>query len=342
MAFTKSHIHSRVVEALSTVPAVLFLLLCLVFASKALGKEDVTYWIKRIQQASANQSYYGEIQYYRIGQPIKSLEFAHLGKGNYSHELLRGPFQGLIELIRSDDGVMVYAINQKQDVKNIRLLNQPSLQWLSDSQAEVIAKHYELQTLGTATVAGRKTQAIALKPVSKDRHEYRAWLDIETGILMGSSRRNEVGDIVESFYFLRFKTGADVQAQLEAYYNVMSRTQGKPVFAPDNEADINQPVGQRLTFSYLPSGFTEVEELRRQVSSKAKADQWVFSDGLNTISVFFKPLSSGAKPGVISERRGANSIAVRHTDNCEIVVVGEVPLEIAKKIVNGVDHQHDK
>lgn len=326
---------------LSTWSGVLFLLLSIGFSSSVLAQEDLVGWMKRIQQASASQSYYGEIQYYRSGQPIRMLEFAHLGKENYSHELLRGPYQGLVELIRSDSGVTVYTINQKHDVKTTRLLNTPSLQWLSDSQAHVVAKNYRLEKGGTATVAGRKTQLIILKPVLNDRHEYRAWIDIETGIVMGSSRRNELDEIVESFYFVRFKTAQDTQEQLSAYYDVMSRQQGREDSAA-KEKEGNQPVGQQLTFSYLPEGFSEIEELRRQIAKDTLADQWVFSDGLNMISVFFKPFSREGKPGLFSERRGASSIAIKHSAQCEIVVVGEVPLGVATKIINGVVPHHDK
>ena len=312
-----------------------FLGICSV-SVQAAPLEELLALAKKVHAASIKESYYGEIQYFRMGRPSRNMDFVHLAQGNYTHEMIRGHYQGQVELIRKDESVSFYATRSTGEAKKVQLLNQGSLQALTEAQIKNIAQHYELQRIKKPVlVAGRQTELIIFRPVYQDRYEYRVWIDKQTGILMGASRRNEKNEVVESFYFTRFVTGKNTQKQLSDFYRVSSR-----YWENSKEEQLKQvPIFSYWHFEYLPAGFMEVESLRRRISEYFDADQWVFSDGINTVSIFFKPSAKPFKKEVFSEIRGATTVVIRQLPGYEVVIIGEVPVSTAIKIAENIKGQ---
>ena len=310
----------------------LLLVIGLFFSTSLFAQEDLTYWLKKVQQASLSKSYYGDIQYFRAGRSIRQMTMVHMAEQNYAHEMIRGQYEGQVELVKRETDLSLYAVDQSGEVRNVRLLSYAGPNKLSADQIENIARYYQAKSAGVAVVAGRKTDLIIFQPVHNDRYEYRAWIDRQTGILMGASRRNEKGEVVESFYFTRFVSGAKTKEQLADFYRVTSKEREKNTAPLANSEDVRR----QWDFVYLPEGFFEIKTQKRQKTAGSMVDQWFFSDGINTLSVFFKPINKAGNAEVYSEQRGAGSVAIRQDMGFEIVVIGEVPIASALKVVNAI------
>jgi sigma-E factor negative regulatory protein RseB len=64
--------------------------------------------------------------------------------------------------------------------------------------------------------------------------------------------------------------------------------------------------------------------------------QWIFSDGLSSVSLFINPIPKGQKSKVGELQIGSAHIFARVMDGSQIMVVGEVPPATIQKISNSV------
>jgi sigma-E factor negative regulatory protein RseB len=89
--------------------------------------------------------------------------------------------------------------------------------------------------------------------------------------------------------------------------------------------------------SNLPAGYREVSHVTRMMGRQPQlVHQWIFSDGLSSVSLFVNPIPKGQKSRVGEMQVGSAHIFARVMNGNQITVVGEVPPVTIQKISNSI------
>ncbi|GAB2801329.1 hypothetical protein GCM10027040_31250 [Halomonas shantousis] len=182
--------------------------------------------------------------------------------------------------------------------------------------------HYRLRLAGEERIAGRMTQRLDIEPRDPLRYGHRMWLDGETALPLKQQLVAVDGQVLETFQM------TDLEAP-RIY-------EGGIVFEPVKEAPATlwEP-------AWLPPGYQAQPVTPHLAVSASRVEHRLYSDGLNSFSLFVEPLSSAItklSPGVY--RSGVSQAAVRHASlggrAMQILVVGEAPAEVLARVASHV------
>ncbi|MHB0774035.1 MucB/RseB C-terminal domain-containing protein [Halomonas sp. WWR20] len=186
-----------------------------------------------------------------------------------------------------------------------------------------LGEHYRLQLAGEERIAGRATQRLDIVPLDKLRFGHRLWLDQETALPLKQQLLGNDGQVLETFQM------TDLEAP--RLYS------GDLVFEPVREAP---EVPWKP--AWLPPGY-QAQPITSHLSvSESRIEHRLYSDGLNSFSLFVEPISSAVTvlaPGVY--RSGVSQAAVRHASlggrAMQILVLGEAPAEVLARVAMHVE-----
>ena len=197
---------------------------------------------------------------------------------------------------------------------------------LLDAGADhAVARYYEVQEEGVDRVAGLNADVVLLRPLDDLRFGYRIWSEQKTGLTLKTQTLGATGEVLEQAAFSEVELNLPlehVKPRLE-----MPDTQGwrhqrlerEPVDAAEQGWVLRQP---------LP-GYESRHCYRRNLSDERSRLQWVFSDGLNTVSLFLEPFRSEKYQQERLVSMGATHAMSRQWPTPDgpwwVTVVGEVP-----------------
>ncbi|MEY2993597.1 MAG: hypothetical protein RL357_532 [Pseudomonadota bacterium] len=225
-----------------------------------------------------------------------------------------------------------------------------SKRWVSESREDLgvfpgatgvalerVSQFYRLKDLGDDRVAGRKVRAFEIFPSDDMRWGYRVWRDQNTHLIVKiQTLSTQPQQVLEQSAFTTLETGQTVDAapilrdsQPPQGYEV-SQLEVRPV----------RPETMGLRYVAGPPGFLP---MRAQLPKDQQAPQpqlplqWLFSDGLASVSVFYEPSAHvGAATVERAIRQGATHTLLRETQDMRLTLVGEVPLQTLVQIANGI------
>lgn len=282
-------------------------------------------WLARLQQASSIPAFVGTYVVTTASGAMASARIWHACEGDVQLErvdVLTGPRRSSF---RRNDVVSLLL----PEARTIRVEQResggrfPNL--LGAGGGDAMARHYRLDALGQARVAGLEADLAQLDPVDGLRYGYRIWSERETGLVLKMQIFDAAGKVLEQSAFSDLQLNpamAQVKEQL-----AMTGVQGyrtEPVERVRTDAaregwQIDPPV----------PGFEPQACYRRAMPGTAPVLQWVFSDGLASISMFIEPFD--ARPGrrTGQSELGATRALVRRWPGPEgawwVTLVGEVP-----------------
>lgn len=189
-----------------------------------------------------------------------------------------------------------------------------------------LAGRYRVEALGTARVAGRETEGVAIRPLDDLRYGYRLELDRETGLPLKSDLIDRDGNPIEQLLFASL---------------TLAQPQPQPFAAPETDGPPGEPAlapaapphATRWRFDPRPAGFEQTLHDAIQDRNGARVDHFVFSDRLSSYSIYIESDTRNGLDGVT--RMGAAHAAGRRVGDYQVTAVGEVPAATVEAAVAG-------
>lgn len=283
-------------------------------------------WLEKMGDALREETYSGTFIYMR-GARFDTIQVAHQFKDDEVIERMTNLSGAEREIIRHND----HAVCLHPDDNSVVPHALPRGPFTHSFNRNLVENHsnYDIGLHGTGRIANRRAIRISISPKNSDRYGYRLWLDEETGLLLRSNLVNN-GRVLELFQFTDVNIGDDIAPEL-----LTASISGENVFehellTPQNvvaQAAAQQPPSWRV--NWMPRGF-------RQVSAPDGGGM-VFTDGVATLSVFVE--KRGNSLGDVQTIVGGTVVLSRPIKGSseQITVVGEVPLDTAKRVAESVE-----
>ncbi|RYX97665.1 MAG: transcriptional regulator [Comamonadaceae bacterium] len=295
--------------------------------------KSINDWLMRMHEASKKRAYIGTFVV-SAGGAMSSSKIWHVCDGNQQMERVDTLTGAPRSTFRHNDQVVTFMPEHKvaRSEKRESLGMFPDLLRSTDSR---IADFYKAGKEGTERVAGVDAEVIALVPKDKMRFGYKVWAEREKGLLVKLQTLDLDGKVLEEAAFSELQLDAPVK--MDKLLQMMKKTDGykveKPVLIKTTAS------AEGWTFKSAIPGFKPMSCYKRPAGPDGGDEplQWIFSDGLASVSIFVEPFDAQrhAKPSTLS--LGATQTMTRQLDNYWLTVMGEVPLSTLKLFANGLE-----
>lgn len=295
-------------------------------------------WLMRMHEASTNQSYVG-VFVVSAGGNMSSAKIWHMCEGKQQVERVETLTGAPRSIFRNNNQVVTFL----PDHKVARSEKRESLGLFSElfkSADSRIADFYKFRQEGIERVAGVEADIVTLVPKDNLRFGYRVWTERKNGLVVKLQTLDADGSVLEQAAFSELQLDAPVKT--EKILQMMGRTEGyrveKPVLVKTSASaegwELKTPV----------AGFNPVSCYRRPVSAVSTVPgegqlQWIFSDGLASVSIFAEPLDRQRHIRESSLSLGATQTMTKQLDPYWITLVGEVPLATLKIFASGLERK---
>lgn len=288
---------------------------------------SVNTWLMRLHEASRHQTYTGTFVVSASGH-LASAKIWHLCEGDLQIERVESLSGTPRATFRRNDEVMTFfptarvVVSEKRDSLGLfpNLLKAP---------ASDIGAYYDIKRLGVERVAGLDAELVQLQPRDALRYAYRVWSDKRSGLVVQLQTLDTDGKLLEQAAFSELQLDAPVnKTQLT---QMMNATQGYRV--ERREVQKTTPEAQGWSMGKEIPGFRSAGSYTRPVALLAGASgrtdrtmQWMFSDGLATVSLFVESFDASrhVREGA-AELGGATRTLTHRVGTWWITAVGEVP-----------------
>jgi sigma-E factor negative regulatory protein RseB len=288
------------------------------------GERSVSQWLLRLHEASRRRSYVGTLVV-SSGGSMSSSRVWHVCDGRQQMERVESLSGMPRSTFRRDEEVVTFSPQSRVAVAERRESLGLFPQWLTATDAAIDA-HYSATVQGHERVAGFEADVVQLAPRDALRFGYRIWSERRTGLVVKLQTLDARSQVLEEVAFSELQLDAPVS--MDGLKRLMARTDGYRVESPRLIKTTAAAEGWRLARE-VP-GFRAMGCYRRSSEPGGQSVQWVFSDGLATVSLFIEPFDPHRHGP-----SGAQSVGATHALTQRVVardgawwlaLVGEVPL----------------
>lgn len=285
------------------------------------ASRSLTDWLSRMHEASHQRAYQGTLVV-TAGTNMSASRIWHVCDGVQQMERVETLTGAPRTTIRRNSDVITFA----PDSKTAWVEKRESLGLFPAflrTPSNAIPEHYDVRETGTDRVAGHPTDRLEIVPRDALRFGYRIWAEQKTGLVVKMQTLGEQGAVLEQMAFSELQLNAPVR--MESLKRQMADTRGYEVQKPNMKKTTAEAEGWRLKEA-VP-GFASMScHTRGSPGGLEPASmQWVFSDGLASVSLFvetFDPQRHGSEK---SAAAGATHSFSRRLDGYWITALGEVP-----------------
>ena len=287
------------------------------------GTRTVNEWLSRMHEASRQRAYTGTLVV-SAGSSMSASKVWHVCDGSQQMEridTLTGPPR---TTIRRNNEVITFepetktAFVEKRDSLGVfpELLRTPS---------NLIPQFYSARETGVQRVAGHLADMVEILPKDELRFGYRIWSERQTGLVVKLQTLGQQGNVLEQMSFSELQL--DAQVSMDKLQKLMKDTRGYEVHKPLLKKTTAEAEGWRLKEA-VP-GFTAMSCHTRDAgaaqSPGAAPMQWVFSDGLASVSLFVEPFDAQRHGQEKAAAVGATHSVSKRVGDHWVTVLGEVP-----------------
>ena len=293
-------------------------------------------WLLRMHEASRQRTYIGTFVV-SSGDQLATARIWHVCDGRQQMERvesLSGPARATF---RHNDRVVTFTPDNKLVVSERResLGLFPGL--LKSGQAAALEQFYTLRQGGLERVAGFEAEVLQLEPRDRWRFAYRIWSEKNTGLVLKLQTLDVEGRVLEQVAFTELQLDAPVR--MDKLAQMMARTEGYRVETPQRVPTTAQAEGWALK-APVP-GFESMSSQRRELPGAQHSVQWVFSDGLASVSLFIEAYDRRrhGPQGLLS--MGATQVLAQRLNDRRgdwwLTAVGEVPAKTLQAFAQGLE-----
>ncbi len=288
---------------------------------------DVLGWLQRMNTAARQRAYAGTFVVSVPGGNLSSAKIWHACEGNVQMErveALSGPPRSIFrrnhEIVTFLPDLRIVRRGTRQDTDFFHNLpNAP------DSS---IAEHYGVQFVGRSRVAGFEADVVQLIPRDGLRFGYRVWSERNSGMLMKRQTLDTEGRVVEQAAFSELQL--DTPIKMRTLMQMMRSVEGYRI--EESQLARTSAQAQGWTLTSPVAGFKPVGSYLQSIGGEAAQQstmQWIFSDGLASVSLFVEPYDARRTSDETLFAFGSTNTLTRRISSKDgdwwLSAVGEVP-----------------
>ena len=281
-------------------------------------------WLVRMHEATRRRTYTGTFVV-SAGNSISSARIWHVCDGDLQMErveALTGPprsnFRRNEQLLTLYPDSRLAVAERRESFGQFPNLLQPG--------GTALGQLYGIRFAGSERVAGLEADVVQLRPNDALRFAYQIWTEKKTGMVLKLQTIDARGRVLEQAAFSELQLDAPVSMTKLA--QMMGNTEGYQVERTDlvKTSAADQGWGMK---SAVP-GFQPVSCYLRPTAVPADARpestlQWIFSDGLATVSLFIEAFEPRRHGQPMAQALGATHTLTRRIGDWWLTAVGEVP-----------------
>lgn len=290
-------------------------------------------WLIRMHEASRNRSYSGTFVV-SAGGTMSSARIWHVCEGGQQVERIENLTGTPRSVFRHNDQMITFLPEQKV-ARSEKRESQGLFPELFRSADSRIGDFYRLRQDGIERVAGVEADIAVILPRDAMRFGYRVWTARRNGLVVKLQTLDTDGKVLEQAAFSELELDAPVR--MDKLIQMMNKVEGYRVEKPVLRKTSAGAEGWVLKAPV--AGFKPVSCYKRPATAAVAVDQealqWIFSDGLASVSVFVEPLERQRHlPASLS--LGATQTLTRQLDAYWITVMGEAPLSTLRLFADGL------
>ncbi|WP_372659081.1 MucB/RseB C-terminal domain-containing protein [Hydrogenophaga sp.] len=289
----------------------------------------VTEWLTRIHEASRQRAYMGTLVV-SAGTSMSASRIWHVCDGVQQMERIDTLTGAPRTTIRRNNEVITFIPESKTAWLETReslglfpeLLRTPN---------NAIPDFYSAREGRSERIAGYVSDVVEILPKDSWRFGYRIWSEKKTGLVVKLQTLGGQGQVLEQVAYSELQLDAPVR--MDKLNKLMNNTQGYSVHKPVLKKTTAAAEGWRLKEA-VP-GFFPMSCQIRDGGNTADAPpmQWVFSDGLASVSLFVEPFDAQRHTEEGSAVIGATHSATRRVADFWLTALGEVPLTTLQRFL---------
>ena len=303
-------------------------------APPAAAEVDVLPWLVRTHEASKNRTYAGTLVVLSANGALSSSRIWHACKGEQRIERIESLTGAPRSSFRRNDEVVTFLpelhLARSERRESFGLF--PNLLRVGDA---AVRESYGARPLGSQRVAGMDTEVVQVQPRDASRYGYRLWMDKASGLTVQLQTLDGAGRVLEQAAFSELQLDAPVPT--DKIVRMMANTGDYKV--EKLEVTRTTADAEGWVLDRPVAGFKPLNCFRRSAPTKAQTVQWVFSDGLATVSLFIEPY--GAQPRTESQMAvGVTQMLSRRiAGDWWVTAVGEVPLQTLQTMAQSLERK---
>lgn len=309
-------------------------------AAPAPEQRSINDWLMRMHEASRKGSYVGTFVV-SSGSAMSSARIWHVCQGDQQVErveTLTGPPRSVF---RHNDQVLTLMPDQKVGISEKResLGAFPGLLKSTDTR---IGDFYWARPAGADRVAGVEADVVELVPRDALRFGYRVWAEQKNGLVVKLQTLDTEGKVLEQSAFSELQL--DVPLRMDKLVQLMSKVDGYRIEKPAMTRTTASAEGWALKSAV--AGFKSMSCYKRPSASSAATPastaepmQWIFSDGLASVSLFVEPFDRQRHGQESSLSLGATQTLTRRIDGYWLTAMGEVPMSTLRLFAAGLERR---
>lgn len=302
---------------------------------QAAEPRSINEWLMRMHEASRNRSYVGTFVV-SSGGVMSSARIWHVCDGSQQMEKVETLTGAPRTVFRHNDQVVTFMPDQKvvRSEKRESLGLFPQLLKSTDSH---IADFYKARQEGSERVAGVEADIVALIPRDTLRFGYRVWAEQKKGMVVKLQTLDADGKVLEQAAFSELQLDAPVR--IDKLAQMMAKVDGYRVEKPGLVKTTASAEGWVMK-NPVP-GFQSMSCYERPLAGQSGSDpmQWVFSDGLASVSIFVESFDAQRHTRESRVSLGATQSLTRRIDAYWLTVMGEVPMATLGLFANGLERR---
>ncbi len=306
------------------------------------GELNISEWLLRMHEAPRRRAYIGTFVV-SSGANMSSARIWHVCDGELQMERVETLSGTPRSTFRRNDQVITFLPESKIAVVEWResLGIFPDLLKSADSS---IGQYYSARQTGVERVAGLDADVVVLQPKDGLRFGYRVWSEKKTGLVVKLQTLDVDGRVLEQAAFSELQLEAPVN--MGKLTQMMNNTDGYRVERP--ELVKTSAAAEGWTLKTAVAGFRPMSCYKRPVVTPEGGNpestmQWIFSDGLASVSLFVEPFDRRRHAQEGSVTLGAtNTLTRRLNDKAGdwwLTVVGEVPRQTLGAFSQGLERR---
>ncbi|MBL0919795.1 MAG: MucB/RseB C-terminal domain-containing protein [Hydrogenophaga sp.] len=295
----------------------------------------VNEWLTRMHEASRYRAYTGTLVV-TAGSAMSAAKIWHVCDGNQQMERVETLTGAPRTTIRRNSEVITFEPETRKAVVEKR----ESLGMFPDllrAPKNLIPQFYGSREVGTQRVAGHLSDMVEIQPRDEFRFGYRVWSEQKSGLVVKLQTLDGRGRVIEQVAFSELQLDAPVS--MDKLARLMKDTRGYEVIKPTLRKTTPQAEGWRLSDN-VP-GFTPMSCHTRDADGSSAPGQapmqWVFSDGLASVSLFVEPFDAQRHGQEGEAALGATHSVSRRVGEHWVTAVGEVPAATLQRFTQALE-----
>ncbi|GBU15589.1 sigma E factor regulatory protein [Polaromonas sp.] len=307
-------------------------------SQEAVESKALKEWLLRMHEASKKRAYSGTFVV-SAGGVMTSAKIWHVCEGSEQAERVEILTGAPRSIFRHNDQVVTF-LPEHKIVRSEKRESLGLFSGLLESADSHIADFYKVKQEGHERIAGVEAHIASLLPKDKLRFGYRVWTERKSGLVVKLQTFDQNGRLLEQAAFSEL--ALDTSVKVDTLVQMMGQVKGYRVEKPVLLKTTADAEGWALREPV--AGFNPMSCYKRPLAAQSGvkplgALQWIFSDGLASVSIFIEPLEPQRIYRESTLSLGATQTITRLRDPYWITVMGEVPVVTLQLFANGLERK---